>query len=124
MKLPGSMCDEHFKKVDIDVKRWVIAILMELETAEQKHPKWPTDPNFLDIPDFVHASAIVSEESGELTKAALQYTYENGRYYDMHKEAVQVGAMALRFLKNAPEKPFVLPTVEEFDRGIKKSKQS
>jgi len=62
----------------------------ELEEAERKFPSFPTDP--------VHAAAIVVEEAGELQQAALQFTYEGGGWAELHNEAVQVGAMALRFL--------------------------
>lgn len=98
MKLTEEHCEELYHRLDIDTKRWVVAILLELESATTKHPEWPEDK--------VHAAAILAEESGELVRAALQFTYENGRYYDMHKEAIQTGAMCLRFLLNAPEKPF------------------
>ncbi len=64
----------------------------ELERAERKFPNFPTDP--------IHAAAIVVEEAGELQKAALQLTYEAGISEDMLDEAVQVGAMALRFIFN------------------------
>jgi NTP pyrophosphatase (non-canonical NTP hydrolase) len=67
-------------------------IQRELERAESKFPGFPTDP--------VHAAAILQEESGELIQAALQFTYEGGSFDAMKKEAVQVGAMALRFLVN------------------------
>jgi len=62
----------------------------ELESAERKFPSFPTDP--------VHAAAIVVEEAGELQQAALQFTYERGGWAAMRDEAIQVGAMALRFL--------------------------
>lgn len=62
----------------------------ELMNAERKFPGFPIDP--------IHAAAILQEEAGELVQAALQFTYENGSYIAMRKEAVQVGAMALRFL--------------------------
>src|SRR3546814_15393267 len=93
MKLTHEMCDEAFSGCNIDVKRWIIAMVMELNSAKEKHPSWPKD--------FVHRSAIVSEEAGELVRASLRFAYEKGRYYDMHKEALQTGAMVLRFLINA-----------------------
>ena len=65
----------------------------EMKRAERKHPGWPTDP--------VHAAAVLQEEAGELVQAALQFTYEGGSAEHMREEAVQVGAMALRFLLNA-----------------------
>ena len=70
-------------------------IVAELERAERKFPGWPVDP--------VHAAAVVVEEAGELQQAALQFTYEGGGFDAMCKEAVQTGAMALRFLLNAHE---------------------
>jgi hypothetical protein len=74
--------------------RAVELILVEYMRARQKHPSWPADA--------VHASAILSEEAGELTQAALDFHYgavgaEQGRDH-MMKEAAQSGAMALRFL--------------------------
>lgn len=67
-------------------------ILEELQRAEAKHPKWPKD--------VIHAAAIVSEESGELIRAAVQYTYEDGNKKDLEKEAIQTAATCIRFLKN------------------------
>lgn len=64
----------------------------ELEAAERKFPGWPTDP--------VHAAAVLQEEAGELVRASLQFTYKNGDLSAMRREAVQTGAMALRFLLN------------------------
>jgi len=77
----------------MDTKRAAFeAIEKELIKARKKFPSWPTDP--------VHAAAIVAEESGELTRAALQFTYEKGPGIDMFDEAIQVGAMAVRFIEN------------------------
>lgn len=66
-------------------------ILEEYDKATSKHPDWPTD--------IIHASAIVAEESGELTRAALQHHYENGSLEAAKKEAVQVAVTAIRFLE-------------------------
>lgn len=98
MKLPNEMCIMEFEKLPLEVKRWLIAIVQEFNAACEKHPAWPVD--------HVHASAIVAEESGELIRAALNYQFEGARFYDMHKEAVQTGAMALRFLLEAGEIEF------------------
>jgi len=66
-------------------------VIRELERATKKFPTWPTDP--------LHALAVLGEEYGELTKAALQLTYEPEKvtHEELQKEAVQVAAMALRF---------------------------
>lgn len=98
MKLSHEHCNELFACFPIDLKRWIIATATEMDAAVQKHPEYPTDK--------VHAAAIVSEESGELVRACLQYTYEKGRYYDMHREAIQTAGACFRFLLNAPELPF------------------
>ena len=65
-------------------------IVQELIIAKEKHPKWPKD--------WVHRAAIVQEEAGELIRAALQHEYEDAMISDMEEEAIQTGAMAIRFL--------------------------
>ena len=70
----------------------ISAITIELRRAIEKFPSWPDD--------VVHASAIVAEEAGELSRAALQVTYEGGTFEAVEEEAIQVGAMALRLLIN------------------------
>jgi NTP pyrophosphatase (non-canonical NTP hydrolase) len=67
-------------------------ILKEVFRAEAKHPHWPID--------IIHACAIVNEESGELIRAALQYTYEGGDKKEIQKEAIQTAATCIRLLKN------------------------
>lgn len=71
-----------------------IEALGELIKAQRKFPTWPVDP--------LHAVAVLGEEFGELTKAVLQHTYEPDKASldDVRGEAVQVAAMALRFLAN------------------------
>lgn len=73
----------------------IILLLEELKRAETKHPRWPKD--------IVHQSAIVAEESGELTQACLDLYYKKVSQKNIKhviEEAVQVGAMAIRLLKN------------------------
>lgn len=66
----------------------------EVIKAKEKHPNWPTDP--------VHAAAILGEESGELTQAALDFYAKGGDELRerMSAEAIQCGAMSIRFLLN------------------------
>jgi len=88
----------HCMAVDENIYNVLDAIFLELSRAENLHPFWPTDK--------VHAAAIVTEEAGELLQAANSYEETADKDYlnNMRKEAVQVGAMALRFLLNM-EKP-------------------
>ena len=67
-------------------------IAQEVTRATKKHFHWPHDT--------IHAAAIVNEESGELTRAALQYQYENGPLSAMRTEAIHTGATTVRFLIN------------------------
>lgn len=66
-------------------------VLAEVERASKKFPTWPTDP--------LHALAVLTEEVGELTKAALQLTYEPEKSSadQVRQEAIQAAAMAVRF---------------------------
>lgn len=68
------------------------AVLDEIARAVEKFPTWPTDPH--------HAINVVQEEVGEVTKEIVQCTYEPSRsaVADVRREAVQLAAMALRFL--------------------------
>jgi NTP pyrophosphatase (non-canonical NTP hydrolase) len=72
-------------------------ILDELKRAKKKFPTWPTDP--------VHCAAVIGEEAGEVIQAALDFFY--GRAASrarMREEALQVGAMAIRFLEGLENK--------------------
>src|SRR5436190_23451533 len=98
MRYNQETCNSLFNSLPLIVKRQIANIIEEYHKAIQKHPQWPVD--------FIHAAAIVGEESGELIQAALQHRYENGQYYNLHKEAIQTGAMALRFLIQMPNIEF------------------
>ncbi len=67
-------------------------VMQEVERATVKFPTWPTDP--------LHALAVLGEEFGELTKEALQLTYEPHKTSKdkVRAEAIQTAAMALRFV--------------------------
>lgn len=71
-------------------------IMNELRDAETDHPTWPEE--------CIHAASIVVEEAGELLRDCATFE-ENGDMRlieNMRIEAVQTGAMAMRFLKNLP----------------------
>lgn len=74
----------------------------ELRSAESKFPGFPVDA--------LHAMAVLQEEVGELQKAILQRVYdgpEKSTEQDVRAEAVQVAAMALRFLFSMPQLRYV-----------------
>lgn len=75
-------------------------IIAEVARAMRKFPTWPTDP--------IHALAVLGEEFGELTKEALQLTYEphKSTLADFRKEAIQTAAMALRFVASLDDYKF------------------
>ncbi len=68
----------------------IIEIQKEILRAETLHPNWPNDP--------IHGAAIVGEECGELTKAAIDFSYHDYPAAGMETEAIQVAATAIRFL--------------------------
>lgn len=95
MMLPEELCNEILRdNYSVEVKRVLVAVLTDLDSAQAKFPEWPKD--------HIHKAAIVAEEAGELVQAALKHRYEGGRYYDMHSEALQTAAMAIRFLLSTP----------------------
>lgn len=96
MPLSKEMCMHIFANAGIERQRALVSILTELNSAIEKHPQWPKDN--------IHSAAIVCEEAGELIRAALQVQYENGKFHHMHDEAIQTGAMALRFLIETKKK--------------------
>ena len=91
-----SESDNQGKK---HAERWSIdhiisEILEELSRAKRIHPGWPIDP--------VHAASLLIEEAGELQKAANEFTYQDKTAAAMANEAIQTGAMVIRFLQNYP----------------------
>jgi hypothetical protein len=67
-------------------------IVDEVTRATKKFPTWPTRA--------LDAAGIVNEEVGELNKEVLQLTYEPHKSdrVAVAAEAVQAGAMLVRFL--------------------------
>lgn len=90
--LNDDNCNEVFEQLPIEAKRAVIKMLLECNRAIIKHPHWPSD--------IIHQAAIVSEENGELIRAALQLNFEGGHLSEVRKECVQTGAMAIRMFIN------------------------
>jgi len=86
-----DVCD--FLNRNPGIKEVVGQILEEYVRASDIH-QFPTD--------VIHAAAIVAEEAGELLKAANDtYDYDCPAHREnLLEEAVQVGAMAIRFLEN------------------------
>ncbi|MBK5145101.1 hypothetical protein I2494_15535 [Budviciaceae bacterium BWR-B9] len=82
----------HSVPTDSPLSHLLLLLQAELERAVTVHPQWPTDA--------IHASAILNEEAGELTQAALDFHFYVDDKERMREEAIQVGAMALRFLLN------------------------
>ncbi len=73
----------------------------EVSRASSKFPQFPSDP--------LHAVAVLNEEVGELNKAVLQQVYEPHKNSadDVIQEAIQAGAMAVRFLMSVDKFEYV-----------------
>lgn len=70
----------------------LILILKELERAKVKHPHFSNG-------DLMYGAAIISEESGELSRATIQYCHENGSFGEIEKETAQTAATSIRMLR-------------------------
>lgn len=65
-------------------------ILDEFHKSQSKYPDWPID--------LLHRAMILNEESGEISKACLDFIYHGGELNDIIIETAQTGAMAIRLL--------------------------
>lgn len=74
-----------------DASVMVRLVLDEVLSAEEKFP----NKGF----DIVHWSAVLSEEAGEVTRAALQSQFEGKSVEPVVKELIQTAAMCIRMLK-------------------------
>jgi len=79
---------------ELDRLRKYSSIEAELKRAEIKHPDYPTD--------MFRQVAILNEESGEVTKAVLDYHYAGGSLEHIQEELIQTAAMCMRMLMNLP----------------------
>ena len=80
------------------------AIIGELHRARKLHPVWPVDP--------IHAAAVVTEELGELVQAVNDAVSGKCGIQYAVTEAVQLGAMAIRFLCDTSALHGVTPVTE------------
>lgn len=64
----------------------------ELRRAEAEFPIWPDN--------VFEALAIVGEELGEASQAALDATHKRGSWRSYRKELIHLAAMSLRILLN------------------------
>ena len=81
---------------DIAYTTFINDVAWECQMAESKYPDWPED--------VVHASAILNEEAGKLTRSAIDHAYEfrpnHETLDDMRRYAHRVAAMAFRLASN------------------------
>ncbi|WP_413740815.1 hypothetical protein [Sodalis sp. RH18] len=86
-------------------------ILAEIERAMRKFPMWPTDT--------IHASKIIDEEIGEVSKAVLQAIYEPHKSgpEQVREEAIQATAMCIRFIASLDKYQYV-PSAQHEQPGL------
>jgi NTP pyrophosphatase (non-canonical NTP hydrolase) len=115
MRNTNEMCNEAFASLDLESKRWLIEIANEVKRAKEKHPKAPKDIN--------HMALIMMEEAGEVARACVQFTYEGGKFFEIHKELIQTGAMVVRMatMFSPPEGEEVFT---EFIESVRKASTS
>lgn len=71
------------------------AALCELHRTRQLYPLWPAD--------LVHAAAVVTEEAGEVLKAANDVQWHNkSSREELTRETIQMIAMGIRLLCDTP----------------------
>ena len=71
-------------------------VLAEVNKARGQHSSWPDN--------VLEATAIISEESGEAIREALQITQgEHQNYADLRKEVIQTAAVCIRWLSETNE---------------------
>lgn len=75
-------------------------IIKELAAAVEKWPGWPSDP--------IHALAVVQKEVGQCQKEILHCCYGSPEsdVGTVRREAIQMAAMAIRFLRSLPAYQF------------------
>lgn|SRR5690606_37540984 len=93
-RLARQLTHELLDRLDAAEVNAVGLILNELWSAKTAWPSWPKDQ--------VHAAAVLNEEAGELVKAVNDHIYKGGPFQKARDEAMQTGAMAIRFIANAP----------------------
>ena len=78
----------------------ITIVFSEVQRARAKFPTWPTDP--------FHAFGVVAEEFGELAQAVTQHVYEPHKSdrEAVKAEAVQLAAMAIRFIDSLDDYDF------------------
>lgn len=99
---------KQFELVDETI---IMAVFAELAKAEAKHGDLPDD--------VIHQTAILAEECGETSQAAIKFIYEGGAQEEIVKEAIQVASTAIRMLKAYPN---ILSTLYEIEARSKQKK--
>lgn len=93
---------QEFAGLPLEDKRWLLLFADEARRARLKFPS--------NGKDFMHASVGVFDKAMELSDTAAKVKKKTARYYDMHRLAIQVAALALRFcVEDAPELPYPSP---------------
>ena len=75
-------------------------IFREVQRAKQQHPKWPTD--------VIHAAGAITEEAGEVQKAANESVYEphRGSRETLREDALHTAAVCFRFIESLDAKKY------------------
>lgn len=98
---------------EIDRLQKYAKIEAELKRAKEKHPDYPQD--------IFYQLAILQEEAGEVTKAVLDYHYENDNLDHVKVELIQTAAMCMRMLENLPKEKCVTERIKTFADALRET---
>lgn len=98
---------------ELDRLKKYAKIETELQIAKEKHPDYPED--------MFRQLAILQEEAGEVTKAVLDYHYENDNLDHVKVELIQTAAMCMRMLENLPKEKCVTERIKTFADALRET---
>lgn len=98
---------------ELDRLKKYAEIETELQRAKEKHPDYPQD--------IFYQLAILQEEAGEVTKAVLDYHYENDNLDHVKVELIQTAAMCMRMLENLPKEKCATERIKTFADALRET---
>ena len=99
-----------FEDLTPEVKHHLIAIANQLGFDEDSETTFPIYKRYhpkSKSQNFPHAALIVSNASGRLSNAVLNYVGDGTLYDEIESHATMLGSTLLRFMINTPANPIL-----------------